>query len=69
MTREGEFFRFCQINPRLDGDFAGFDLSSTALNSEWAGATFSDDGEWLFINIYDPGVTLAITGPWQKGYF
>ena len=69
LTREGEFFRFCQINPRLKGDFAGFDLSGTALKSEWAGATFSHDGEWLFINIYNPGLTLAITGPWQDGYF
>jgi secreted PhoX family phosphatase len=69
LTREGDFFRFCQINPRLKGEFAGHDLSSTALKSEWAGATFSEDGEWLFINIYNPGVTLAITGPWQEGYF
>jgi secreted PhoX family phosphatase len=68
LTREGEFFRFCQINPRLKGKFAGFNLSSTALKSEWAGATFSLDGQWLFINIYNPGVTLAVTGPWQEGY-
>jgi secreted PhoX family phosphatase len=68
LTREGEFFRFCQINPRLRGRFAGHNLSGTALKSEWAGATFSLDGEWLFINIYNPGVTLAVTGPWKDGY-
>lgn len=34
--------------------------------SEWAGACFSPDGRWLFVNIYDPGVTLAITGPWEQ---
>jgi secreted PhoX family phosphatase len=39
------------------------------LYSEWAGATFSQDGDWMFINIFNPGVTLAITGPWQDGYF
>ncbi len=33
--------------------------------SEWAGACFSPDGKWLFVNIQDPGVTIAITGPWN----
>ncbi|WP_077529672.1 alkaline phosphatase PhoX [Vreelandella utahensis] len=32
---------------------------------EWAGATFYN--RWLFVNIQDPGVTFAITGPWEKG--
>lgn len=32
---------------------------------EWAGATFY--GRWLFVNIQSPGVTFAITGPWQNG--
>ena len=68
LTRQGEFFRFCQINPDIDGDHLGHDLADTALTSEWAGATFSRDGEWLFLNIYSPGVTLAITGPWQEDY-
>ena len=39
------------------GDFRG---------REWAGATFSPDGQWLFANIQTPGITLAITGPWQS---
>ncbi|MEM0926359.1 MAG: alkaline phosphatase PhoX, partial [Planctomycetota bacterium] len=39
------------------GDFRG---------REWAGATFSPDGEWLFVNIQTPGLTLAITGPWES---
>ena len=25
---------------------------------------FSPDGGTLFVNIYTPGITLAITGPW-----
>ena len=29
--------------------------------------TPSPDGQWLFANIYDPGMTVAITGPWQSG--
>jgi len=68
LTRAGELFRFCQVNPDLRGTYGGHDLASTALNSEWAGATFSHDGAWLFLNIYSPGVTVAITGPWQDGY-
>ena len=32
---------------------------------EFAGATFSPDGRWLFVNIQNPGLTLAITGPWE----
>jgi secreted PhoX family phosphatase len=35
-------------------------------NSELAGATFSPDGSTLFVNIQTPGVTLAITGPWNR---
>lgn len=68
LTRKGEFFRFCQVNPKLGGRFGGHDLAQTVLKSEWAGATFSADGNWLFLNIYNPGLTLAITGPWQEGY-
>lgn len=35
--------------------------------SELAGVCFSADGQTLFVNIYDPAATLAITGPkgWQ----
>ncbi|MGP4086482.1 alkaline phosphatase PhoX [Streptomyces sp. KR55] len=32
--------------------------------SEFAGVTFSRDGRTLFANIQDPGILLAITGPW-----
>lgn len=68
LTPQGEFFRFCQVNPDLDGEFGGHDLADTALVSEWAGATFSRDGQWLFLNLYIPGVTVAVTGPWREGY-
>lgn len=36
-------------------------------DSEFAGATFSPDGQTLFVNIQNPGQTLAIWGPWQNG--
>jgi secreted PhoX family phosphatase len=34
--------------------------------SEFTGPTFSPDGKILFVNIQDPGITLAITGPWER---
>jgi secreted PhoX family phosphatase len=36
------------------------------VNSEYAGATFSPDGTWLFVNLQLPGATYAITGPWES---
>ncbi len=50
-----------------------FPFAENMLNhSELAGACWSDDGEFLFVNIfgYDEegsGGTLAITGPWERG--
>jgi uncharacterized protein len=32
--------------------------------SEFTGATFSADGQTLFVNLQSPGVTFAIQGPW-----
>lgn len=45
-----------------------FDFGRNDLNgSEFAGATYSPDGETLFVNIQSPGITFAITGPFEKG--
>lgn len=35
-------------------------------NSEFCGACFSPDGATLFVNIQNPGITLAVTGPWAS---
>ncbi|MFN3524100.1 MAG: alkaline phosphatase PhoX [Phenylobacterium sp.] len=35
-------------------------------NSELAGVCFSPDGQTVFVNIYWPGITVAITGPWAS---
>lgn len=35
-------------------------------NAELAGVCFSPDGSTMFLNIYQPGITLAITGPWSS---
>ena len=34
--------------------------------SEICGACFSPDGNWLFLNIQTPGITMAINGPWER---
>ncbi|WP_422735433.1 alkaline phosphatase PhoX [Micromonospora sp. WMMD729] len=42
-------------------------IARNQLNdSEFCGPTFSADGRVLFVNMQDPGLTLAITGPWEK---
>jgi secreted PhoX family phosphatase len=33
---------------------------------EFAGGCFSPDGKWFFINLQSRGLTLAVTGPWEK---
>ena len=38
-------------------------------SSEFAGPVFSPDGSTLFVNIQHDGLTLAITGPWEKNQF
>jgi len=44
-----------------------YKFGKNALNdAELAGVCFSPDGSTLFLNIYTPGITLAITGPWEK---
>ncbi|MEU8530367.1 alkaline phosphatase PhoX [Streptomyces sp. NPDC048629] len=35
-------------------------------DSEFTGVVFSPDGDTLFANIQDPGIMLAITGPWRR---
>jgi hypothetical protein len=52
LTQQGEIFNFA-LNVISDGEFAG--------------ATFSPDGETLFVNIQSPGMTFAIWGPWEDG--
>jgi secreted PhoX family phosphatase len=42
-------------------------FARNAMNdSELTGATFSPDATTLFVNIQNPGLTLAITGPWPR---
>lgn len=41
-----------------------YDLARLHTQTELAGACFSPDGKVLFVNLYSPARTLAITGPW-----
>lgn len=75
LTLSGETFTFAENN--IDFSSAGLGayfrqesgrtFTGNQKQNEWAGATFSYDGEWLFVNIQTPGVTFAITGPWRRG--
>jgi uncharacterized repeat protein (TIGR03803 family) len=67
LDTNGELYAFSRINPAISGMHLGHDLASTAGVSEWAGACFSPDGQWMFVNLYHPGLTCAITGPWVDG--
>lgn len=53
----------CGITP--EGEIYKFGRNAKS-NSELAGAVFSPDGSTLFMNIQHEGLTLAITGPWEK---
>ena len=72
LTLDGTVFPFCYNN--LDFRSGGMGsqtrpsgrtFSGDQRGSEFCGATFHN--EWLFVNIQTPGITFAITGPWDNG--
>jgi secreted PhoX family phosphatase len=64
LTLDGRAFTFAQNNIVLSTDYNGRVRAGDYRRNQWAGACYSPDGKWLFVNIQKPGVTLAITGPW-----
>jgi secreted PhoX family phosphatase len=42
-----------------------YTIARLLAETELAGACFSPDAKTLFLNVYRPGKTLAITGPWR----
>lgn len=47
-------------------DGALYKLGRNALNSsEFAGVVSSPEGQQLYVNIQNPGIALAIKGPWD----
>jgi hypothetical protein len=65
LTVDGEIFKFAKNNVVLNGERNG--IVGNFTGSEFAGACYSPDGDWLFANIQSPGITVAITGPWGSG--
>ena len=65
LTREGEIFPFARNDVTLNGNRNA--IRGVFRASEFAGATYSPDGRWLFVNVQAPGITFAITGPWANG--
>jgi len=43
-----------------------YDFAKVRWQTESAGPCFSPDGSVLFVNLYSPSATLAITGPWKE---
>ncbi|HVI59911.1 MAG TPA: alkaline phosphatase PhoX [Luteimonas sp.] len=71
LTRRGESYYFCKNNVELtDMQVAGADKSIAEgdyRDSEFTGACWDPHGRTLFVNVQTPGITFAITGPWQRG--
>lgn len=76
LNQAGDVFEFGRNNMNLNATDAAIihsNFPGTAgrinpgnyIGSETCGACFHD--RWLFVNIQDPGVTFAITGPWNEG--
>jgi hypothetical protein len=49
-----------------DGKVYTFGRNAFRESSETAGVCFSPDGTTMFLNIYWPGITIAINGPWER---
>ena len=59
VTRRGEVYAMARGRQNI----------GTPQEPEWgefAGVTFSPDGETMYVNCYTPGTTFAVTGPWQR---
>jgi secreted PhoX family phosphatase len=72
LNAEGNAYIFAKNNVRLSTNevvAAGKIASSAGDNRlrEFCGACFDPSGRYLFVNIQTPGITFAITGPWEKG--
>jgi secreted PhoX family phosphatase len=74
LTPAGETYIFAKNNVQLTpteirqaGKSAEFIKEGDYRDTEWAGATFDPSGKWLFVNLQSPGITFAITGPWERG--
>ena len=58
-TRHGEVFHFARNRINLG-------TAEEPSYGELAGVGFSADGRTMFFNVYEPGTTFAVTGPWNR---
>jgi secreted PhoX family phosphatase len=59
VTRRGEVYAMARNRQNI----------GTPEKPEWgefAGVTFSPDGDTMYVNCYRPGTTFAVTGPWRR---
>ncbi|SIN60878.1 hypothetical protein SAMN02745824_0762 [Parasphingorhabdus marina DSM 22363] len=49
-----------------DGTVYDFARNAHQDEAEFCGACFSPDGSTMFVNVQQPGMTYAITGPWDS---
>ena len=61
--RSGPVVRLVGVTPQ--GQL--YPLAHNHMRTEFAGVTFSPGGSTLFVNMQGEGLTVAITGPWQRG--
>lgn len=68
INKSGQSLEFGENNIVIEETIKSRPLieSGDYRRSEWAGAAFSPDGTTLFVNIQTPGITFAITGPWES---
>jgi secreted PhoX family phosphatase len=55
-TAQGEPFLFARNRQE----------TAPGQTGELSGVSFSPDGQTMYFNVYDPGTTFAVTGPWQR---
>jgi secreted PhoX family phosphatase len=65
LAHTGQLFHFAENNVLLEKSTMGH--QGKFQEQEWCGVSFSPDGRWMFANIQTPGITFAITGPWENG--
>lgn len=67
LTPGGEVFDLIRNDLVLEGALGPEVPPGDYSGSEFAGASFSPDGRWLFVSVQSPGVSFAISGPWRRG--
>jgi uncharacterized protein len=55
-TADGEPFPFARNRQ----------VTTPGETGELSGVSFSPDGRVMYFNVYDPGTTFAVTGPWRR---